>query len=295
MSIYLSRTPYTPPAYAEMAARNALMKGTTEAVYNTSVKSFAALKGVTVSAITYESDGLAVSGLEVLPDHAPSEKIPLMIYNRGGSGEYGMLSPGQVNALMAPFALRMKMGVLASNYRGNGGGEGREEFGGADVNDVLNLLEIGKQRPWWDGKNIFMLGWSRGGMMTYRAIAKGAPLTAAVVGAGITDLAALLAQQEDMERLATRLIAEFAIEREEAIRLRSAMCWPEAIHVPLLLLHGDADDRVDVSQARALYAKLTELGKAVRYVEYPGGDHALRREWKQWVEEALAWFAHYRR
>ena len=35
--------------------------------------------------------------------------------------------------------------VVASQYRGNDGGEGREEFGGADVNDVLNLLPVLEQ------------------------------------------------------------------------------------------------------------------------------------------------------
>ena len=30
--------------------------------------------------------------------------------------------------------------LIASNYRGNSNSEGKEEFGGADVNDVLNLI-----------------------------------------------------------------------------------------------------------------------------------------------------------
>ena len=32
--------------------------------------------------------------------------------------------------------------MIASNYRGSPGSEGQEEFGGADVNDVLNLLPL---------------------------------------------------------------------------------------------------------------------------------------------------------
>ena len=30
--------------------------------------------------------------------------------------------------------------VVGSQYRGNAGGEGKEEFGGSDVNDILNLI-----------------------------------------------------------------------------------------------------------------------------------------------------------
>lgn len=290
---YLSRVPFEPLPYEAMAARNALMRGTTQAMYDTSVASFRALKGVTVSAIRYLSDGLIVTGMEVLPDDlAPGEKIPLLIYNRGGSGDYGMLSAGQANALMAPFVRQLRLGALASNYRGNGDSEGREEWGGGDVNDVLNLIALGQQQEWWDGKNIFMLGWSRGGMMTYLAIKHGAPLTAAAVGAGVTDL--LADGPEDMERVYHRYLPGYPANREALFRERSAVYWPEKLDVPLLMLHGDADDRVYVAEARDLAGKLQALGKEVRYIEYPGGDHALRREWKDWTARVAEWFAAHR-
>ena len=292
----LTRTPFTPPSYAEMLQRNALMEGTTEGMYTTSVVNMQRLSGVSVSAITYNSDGLSITGLEVLPTLTAGEKIPLMIYNRGGSGDYGMLSAGQVIGLMAPFAQRMRLGVLASNYRGNGGSEGREEWGGADVHDVLNLLELGKQQPWWDGKNIFMLGWSRGGMMTYLALKHGAVVNAAAVGAGAADLAAGAIFRPVMEeKIYTHFIPNFAARREEAMRERSAVCWPEKINTPLLLLHGDADDRVHVNEARRLYAQLKALDKTVRYVEYAGDNHGLKQHWKQWVDEVLTWFETYRK
>lgn len=285
----LSRTPYIPPPYSAM--HGALIEGTTEAMYQAGVNSLAALEGVTVSAIAYDSDGLRVTGIEVLPILEPGEKIPLLIYNRGGSGDYGMLSPGQVTSLMAPFAQKRRLGVLASNYRGNGGSEGREEWGGSDVRDVLNLIALGKQQPWWDGKNVFMLGWSRGGMMTYLAIKHGAQVNAAVVGAGVTDLFDNFARRPYMEtNVAAKYIENFAANRDALMKERSAVHWPEKITAPLLMLHGDADTRVHVEEARTLYAKLQALGKEVRYVEYPGGDHGLRRQWKEWAKEAADWF-----
>ena len=42
--------------------------------------------------------------------------------------------------------------VVASQYRGNAGGEGKEEFGGKDVNDVLNLLPLLESLPKADEK-----------------------------------------------------------------------------------------------------------------------------------------------
>ena len=288
---FLSRTLYTPPPYSVM--EHALMRGTTQSMYETSVTNLHALKGMEVSAITYASDGLKITGIEVVPnDLAAGEKIPLMIYNRGGSGNYGMLSPGQVTVLMAPFVQRMRLGVLASNYRGKGGSEGSEQWGGADV---LNLMALGKQQDWWDGVNIFMLGWSRGGMMTYLALKAGAQVNAAAIGAGVTDVAAGNKIRPEMERVMERFIPNYPAGREELLRERSALFWPEKLNVPLLILHGDADDTVHVSEARHLVEKLQALGKEVKYVEYPEGDHALKKHWKQWVDETVTWFEKYKR
>lgn len=289
----LSLTPYTPPPYVQMV--DFLMKGTSEASYNASVANLAALTGMEVSAIVYDSDGLRVTGIAVLPQLQPGERVPLLIYNRGGSGNYGVLSPGQITVLMAPFVQAMRVGVLASNYRGNGGSDGHEEFGGADVYDVLNLITLGKQQPWWDGKNIFMLGWSRGGMMAYLALKAGAEVSAVAIGAGITDLIEGNKRRPEMEKLGERLIPNYEQNREAALRERSAVYWPEKLNAPVLIMHGDADETVDVSEARTLAAKLEALGKPVRYVEFAGGDHALKKHWKQWMNETVAWFETHRK
>src|SRR4029453_3397699 len=45
-----------------------------------------------------------------------------------------------------------------SAYRGNDGGEGREEYGGVDVRDVLNLIPLARALGYIDMHNVFMLG-----------------------------------------------------------------------------------------------------------------------------------------
>lgn len=288
--IFLSLTPYTSPTYAEMISPRRMPDGVSQAGYEAGVKRLMAAEGVSLWDMAYAVDGLRVTGAQVLPDWREGERGPLVIYNRGGSGEYGVLSPAQLSIYMVPIATRMRAGVLASNYRGNFGGEGAEEFGGADVNDVLALVEIGKQQPWWDGKNIFMYGWSRGGMMTYLAMKRGLNLQAAAVGAGLSDLTTIAAQHEDMLQLYAQRIPNYAADGQGELVARSAIKWPEAIVAPLLLMHGDKDTRIDVADARALYAALADLGREVRYIEYPGGDHYLMPERQAVADAVLAWF-----
>lgn len=63
--------------------------------------------------------------------------------------------------------------MLASEYRGKGGGEGREELGGTDVNDVLSLFPLAHNLGYVDRGNVFMAGVSRGEMQTLLALKLG--------------------------------------------------------------------------------------------------------------------------
>ena len=125
------------------------------------------LKSVQLHHITYLSDGLKVKGYLAAPKKGG--RLPCVIFNRGGNREFGALRSGRAAALLGRVA-NWGYVVVASQYRGNDGGEGREEFGGADVNDVLNLMPLLQSWPQADASRIGMYGWSRGGMMTYLAL-----------------------------------------------------------------------------------------------------------------------------
>jgi hypothetical protein len=90
--------------------------------------------------ITYLSDGLKVKGYMAQPKSAG--KHPVIIWNRGGNREFSLVEPDKLK----PYARHGYIAV-ASQYRGNGGSEGHEEFGASDVNDVLNLIPLIRSLP----------------------------------------------------------------------------------------------------------------------------------------------------
>jgi dipeptidyl aminopeptidase/acylaminoacyl peptidase len=95
------------------------------------------LKQTNFYRITYLSDGLKVTGF--LAEPKEKGKYPCIIANRGGNRAFAQWD----TLRMALYLGRMSTWgyvVIASQYRGNDGGEGQEEFGGKDVNDVLNLI-----------------------------------------------------------------------------------------------------------------------------------------------------------
>ena len=238
--------------------------------------------------IVYLSDGLRVVGFIVKPAQIES-RLPVILFNRGGGLEYGNIA--KENLIYLSFLASQGYVLIASQYRGNSGGEGREEFGGKDVDDVLNLIPLAESLPFTDPSRIGMLGFSRGGMMTYLAIKEGAPIKAAAVVGGLSDLLQFF-EGEGKDRM-KHVIRELVGPDMEEYRKRSASDWPERINVPVLILHGEADRVVDVSQAKKFGERMKVLGKPHELVIFPDGDHGLNNLRSQRDRIILKWFAKY--
>ena len=284
--------PFVPHTLEHLTEKRVFPNPLPELAYKKMLEEYAALDDVTVVEMAYRSGNLRVTGLLALPKDV-REEHPVLVYNRGGSREYGKLTVLNVLRSMVPFARAGYM-VFASNYRGNAGGEGQEEFGGADLADVMNLLAIARSHPAFDGQNAFMLGHSRGGMMTTMAIRAGAEIRAAVSIAGIGDARKLLASPNLVKHVFEVIVPGFREAPERVLTERSAMAWPEAISVPLLLLHGDNDKDVDVSDSVELQQAISDAGGTAELVVFPGGSHALLRNWPEVLEHSLGWLERHR-
>ena len=267
---------------------NSLKDSNGKIVESRSVNVKSAWSGKTESyKIKYLSDGLKVSGYIIKPKTGGS-KFPAIVFNRGGNREYGKITKGTLKYLS--YLSSKDYVILASQYRGNDGGQGREEFGGKDVNDVLNIIELAKSLPFVEPTKIVMLGYSRGGMMTYLAIKHDAKIRAAAVVGGVTDLGQMYNEREEaMKNVIRELVGMDKSEWEK----RSAYYWPEKIDVPILILHGEDDWRVKVSQAKKLADKLKEAGSVHELVVFPKGDHGLNTHRSERNQKIFDWFERY--
>lgn len=284
--------PFVPHTLAQLTEQRVFPNPLPELAYRKMIEEYEALDDVAVMDMVYDSEGLRVTGIVAMPK-VSAGRHPLVIYNRGGSREYGKLTLLNVLRSMVPFAKAGYM-VFASNYRGNGGSEGKEEFGGADLQDVLNLLDIAREHPAFDGENAFMLGHSRGGMMTTMAIRAGAKVRAAVSIAGIADARKLLASPNLVKHVFEVIVPGFREAPERVLEARSSILWPQAISVPLLLLHGDNDKDVHHSDSLELQAAIAGAGGTAEAVIYPAGSHALLRSWPDVIERSLGWMERHR-
>lgn len=244
--------------------------------------------------IIYMSDGLKVKGFLAQPKELGT--YPAVIWNRGGNRDFSLLEPTTLKI----YAMNGYV-AIGSQYRGNGGGEGKEEFGGADVNDVLNLIPALKSLLNVDIDRIGMVGYSRGGMMTYIALKEQtlrgtSDIKAACTVGGVTDLFMLAEERPGamLNDVMIPLIGGSPSQMPEKYEARSATYWADKINVPLLIQQGEADDRVSLEQAQKLAAELEKHGKVCELITYPDGDHGLSDQ-KGGRSEIFRWLRQYLR
>ena len=237
--------------------------------------------------IQYMSDGLKVVGFLVKP-RTSGASHPVIVYNRGGFRDIGKIDAWNLLDFYG-FASQGFV-VLASQYRGNDGGEGRDEVGGADVADVMALAELIRQLPDADPTNVFLYGLSRGGMQLFLALRKGFPAKAAAVVGAVFDLEAFGRRSPQMFNSAIRSIPEYARDGAAIIRDRSAMNWPEQIDVPLLIIHGADDQDVPATEAMAFATKLAQFHKRYQLMVYAGDIHEVAINRLDRDARIAAWF-----
>jgi dipeptidyl aminopeptidase/acylaminoacyl peptidase len=141
-----------------------------------------------------------------------------------------------------------------------------------------------------DTTRLFVYGESRGGMMTYQALRRGAPVRAAATVGGFTDLAAMVDADTNVLAMAPQIWPDYDIHRERLSEQRSVVRWSDELKTPLLLLHGGADRQVSPAQALALAQRLQALGRTYELQVWAGGSHSLGDRSRERDQAVIVWF-----
>jgi dipeptidyl aminopeptidase/acylaminoacyl peptidase len=182
--------------------------------------------------------------------------------------------------------------VAATQYRGVDGGDGVEEFGGADVDDLLALLPVLQAEAGADASRVAIYGGSRGGLMTYLALTRCDRFRAAAVRSGVSDALSWVEQRPEMAEIFAEIVPGYAEEPDAALLARSPARWAErlAAETPLLLLHGTADWRVPPDAALRMASALQAARRPYRLVLLEGSDHSLQEHRDEHDRQVREWF-----
>ena len=254
-----------------------------------------------VEKITYLSDKLKVNGYIAYPclpnrQHRQAKdnegkQFPCIIWNRGGYENKGTINRFNARGIFGQIASWGYV-VFASLYRGNDGGEGKEEMGGEDVNDVLNLIPLADELPFADKNKWGIEGWSRGGMMTFLTLKQNKNFKCAVLNSTISNLKKSVIENKEIMKSFSELVSNRNLEQN--LQLRSAINFAKELpKIPYLLLHGFADDVVSPLQSIELSKKFYELNIPHRLILFENGDHYLKKHRKEVNKLRKMWFGKY--
>ncbi len=259
------------------------------------------LEKIELYGITYLSDGLKIKGFLLQPKK--SGKFPAIIYNRGGSLEHGSLTHHVSSIGIGELARLANAGfvIAGSQYRGNGGSEGKEEYGGSDINDVVNLVPLLVNESKADTSRLGMFGWSRGGMTTFLTMKRTArghsiSIKAVAVGCPSTNLVRSIKDRPPLDEWWGSFIPNYnSPEKEEILKKRSAIYWVDELpkNIPLLVLQGGADRAVSPIENLEFVSRVQKAGIPNRFIMYENGDHGLNDYRDEVFEELTKWFRRY--
>lgn len=244
--------------------------------------------------LTYLSGGLKVTAYLYKPRQLGAQKFPAIIFNRGSTVR-GDIAP----ELVSFFHRLASEGfvILAPLLRQSDGGEGRDEVGGADADDLMNIVPVAKSLGFVDMNNLFMYGESRGGMMTYQAIRRKFPMNAAAVFGAFTSLQELVDDhpQQYTPTFFKQLWPDYDTRKAELFEARSAVLWTDQLNVPVLIMHGGDDKGVNPAQSLNIAQRLQKAGKVYELLVYAGDNHILAHNQEDRDQRAVRWFKKYLR
>lgn len=249
--------------------------------------------------VFYKSDDTTVEAWLYKPVNISRKKYPLIIYNRGGMGNFGNLE--ETN--LVDFYKMAKNGyvVLATRTRFAGANGKYDQHGGVDVNDIVNLKGIYENLSFIDTGNVFMYGFSRGGQNTYQASGK-MNLRAMAITAGTTDWVSRINERrefvegwtdEDSSMNYLGFASVFPNWQTDSVQIlidRSAIYWANHVNVPVLIMHSRQDNKVPCCNALKMAEQLQKYNKEYSLVIYDEPSHSLPFKYFDSYEQMFKWF-----
>jgi dipeptidyl aminopeptidase/acylaminoacyl peptidase len=221
-----------------------------------------------LSLVTYLSQGLKVKGYLAIPKG--KGPFPLLIYCRGGIRKVGMTRLAWVSHFV-----ERGYAVFAPFYRGNRGGEGREDFAGQDRYDVIEAIPFLASHPLVDTQRIHLFGFSRGALMALFTAMECKNVRSVVVWGGVSDVTLSYEERIDLRRMFKRALGGTPRRCPEAYRYRSVLERVEELRCPVLIIHGTKDQQVGVKHAYLLADALKRSKKEFTLSVFEGAGHFL--------------------
>ena len=251
--------------------------------------------------VTYTgAAGTAIQGWVVKPSSfRPDKKYPLLVIIHGGPHDahlnaFSYRWNAQVLANAGPFV------IFLPNPRGSTGfGQAfcdgiNKDWGGKVYIDIMTGVEYMAKQPFIDGEKVAAAGGSFGGYMVNWMAGRTDRFKALVCHAGLFNLPAFYGTTEEL------WFPEWEFggcpwDTPESYEAWSPLANANNIKTPMLLIHGEQDYRVSISEAQQLFSILQRRHIPSKFLWFPDEGHSIQKPKNVmlWYSTVLSWLRQY--
>jgi dipeptidyl aminopeptidase/acylaminoacyl peptidase len=233
----------------------------------------------TMTNILYKAtDGTEIPGYLTVPTGAEAKNLPLIVMPHDGP----VARDSWQFSFLRTFLANRGYAVLQMNYRGSSGFgqkwwlDAHQDWGGLTYADIHDGTRWAVQEGIADPKRICIMGWGFGGYAALLAAARnGDTYQCAVSIGGITDLE----MQRENAVTGSKELRRHQIGNDAAkIKRDSPLQNVAQISIPVLLVHGSKDWRVQEDHSKAMAKALERNKKPHELVLIKGANHELERK-----------------
>ena len=228
-------------------------------------------------------DGLEIHGYLTLPKGYAGTPVPLIVNPHGGPwvrDEWGFNQEHQ-------FFANRGYATLQVNFRGSTGyghkfaRAGDRQWGLKMQDDISDAVQWAIAQGFADPRRVCIYGASYGGYATMVGLTSTPELYRCGINyVGVTDMALFFETMPEHWALSRGLMeARIGDPDDEAFMKRiSPLSHVEKIQVPVFIVHGKRDPRVDIRHAEKLRDRLDDLGKPYEWLVKNKEGHGFSKE-----------------
>jgi len=198
-------------------------------------------------------------------------KRPAILYVHGGPhGAYGLTPRFDSQVMAGQYA------VVQVNPRGSMGyGQAfqnavRGDWGGADMADLMSVLDALVASGDIDGSQLYVTGGSYGGFMTSWIVGHSQRFRAASAVVPVTNLVSFYGTSDIGWWFASGEVGVHLWDDPKRLWEQSPLAYAPHIQTPTQVVAGEDDRRCPIEQAEQLYTALKHFGVETEFLRYPG-------------------------
>ena len=227
------------------------------------------------------ADGLEIEGLLTYPlNYTAGKKVPLILNIHGGpAGNFGQTCIAS-NQGTYPLAALSEEGyaILRPNPRGSSGYgsdfrmANRQDWGGKDYIDLMAGVDQVIKMGVTDETMLGVMGWSYGGFMSSWIVGHTNRFKAASIGAPVVDLS-FQNLTDDIEGFLPSYFKSDPWNNWSMYSEHSPLRYVQNVQTPVMLQHGEADQRVPLGNSIMFYNALKRRNIPVKLLVLPRQPH----------------------